>query len=149
MIIMRNLSRFLFVSLFLLISIDGIGQTKEMPIISKIVNSYLDTLLKDKELSPSDTLLLTNNFDIESRFLKTPNFKKLDNYDLNGEYLILRFYLDELKDKNLKIKIQINSIRYIKLNKKGTPSAEDLNSQIYEYYWITYDCDKNEWIIIK
>src|ERR1035437_704450 len=94
----------------LLLSINGMGQTSAMPIINKIINSYLDTLLINRKLDSKDTLLLSKQYKIDDRFFKIPNFKRYTD-SLIGKYYILRYTLEELSDNCIKIKVHLNTIK--------------------------------------
>ncbi len=136
---MKIIRIFIIISI-LSLSIDGMAQKAAVPIINKIINSYLDTLLR----LDLKTVLLTKDFKIDSRFQNTPNFKIYTD-SLQGRYYVLRYTLDELRNNCIKVKVHLNEI---KISKNGAQEdASDIHP--HDYYWIMYDCEKQDWIIKK
>lgn len=136
---MKIIRIFIIISI-LSLSIDGMAQKAAVPIINKIINSYLDTLLR----LDLKTVLLTKDFKIDIRFQNIPNFKIYTD-SLQGRYYVLRYTLDELRNNCIKVKVHLNEI---KISKNGAQEdASDIHP--HDYYWIMYDCKKQDWIIKK
>ena len=136
---------FIVISTFFL-SINGVGQTRILPVVTRNINSYLDTLLKDEEINAKDTLLLSSDFNIDTSFLQVSSFKIMKNYPPQGDYYILRYHFQEIIDNTIKIRIELNDIKFSRSSNGA--ETEEINGP-YEDYWIMYDCAKKEWVNLK
>ena len=152
---MKNMNRIIILFLLSITTIEGFGQSADLPIVDKVIYTYLDSLIKNKEFESKDTLLIIDKFKIDSLLIGVSNFKIITTdvcsylNDNKGTYFILRYKFVNLKADSLLIRILLN---------RATPGKKFPNSCVFNEnedlnftsdYWIKYDCEVKEWRIKK